>query len=113
MTGAPGATTAFIIIVALASGFFFYNASRLISYLRIGGPADRTNAPGVRVENLLRIGIGQSKIMRDPVAGAMHAAVFWGFIVLTAGTVELMVQGIVPSFSYAPILGRLYPLYVI
>src|SRR3984957_8301250 len=114
MTGAPGATTAFIIIVALASGFFFYNASRLISYLRIGGPADRTNAPGVRVENLLRIGIGQSKIMRDPVAGAMHAAVFWGFIVLTAGTVELMVQGVWPQFSYGLLLARpLYTPYVV
>jgi Fe-S oxidoreductase/nitrate reductase gamma subunit len=114
MSGGPGATTAFIIIVALASGFFFYNASRLISYLRIGGPADRTNAPGVRVENLLRIGIGQSKIMRDPVAGAMHAAVFWGFIVLTAGTVELMVQGVWPQFSYGLLLARpLYAPYVV
>lgn len=114
MSGGPGATTAFIIIVALASGFFFYNASRLISYLRIGGPADRTNAPGVRVANLLRIGIGQSKIMRDPVAGAMHAAVFWGFIVLTAGTVELMVQGVWPQFSYGLLLARpLYAPYVV
>jgi Fe-S oxidoreductase/nitrate reductase gamma subunit len=109
MTGGTGATTAFIVIVALAAGFFFYNASRLVSYLQVGLPADRTNAPAVRIGNLLRIGIGQSKILRDPVAGVMHAAVFWGFIVLTAGTVELLVQGVWPQFSYGLVLGR--PLY--
>ncbi len=47
-------------------------------------PADRTDVAAVRIGNLLRIGIGQSKILRDPGGrGAMHAAVFWGFIVLT------------------------------
>jgi len=110
MSGGAGATTAYIIIVALATGFFFYNAQRLISYLRIGQVADRTDAPGVRVRNLLQIGIGQSKILRDPLAGAMHASVFWGFVVLTAGTVELLVQGVWPGFSYGLVLAR--PFYV-
>jgi Fe-S oxidoreductase/nitrate reductase gamma subunit len=114
MSGGAGATTAFVTIVALAAGFFFYNAQRLISYLQIGRATDRTDAPMVRVGNLLRIGIGQSKIFRDPVAGAMHASVFWGFIVLTAGTVELLVQGVWPEFTYGLVLARpLYAPYVI
>jgi Fe-S oxidoreductase/nitrate reductase gamma subunit len=109
MSGGAGATTAYIVIVTLAAGFFFYNAHRLTTYLGVGRPASRTDAPMVRIGNLLRIGIAQSKILRDPLAGAMHAAVFWGFIVLTAGTVELLVQGVWPQFSYSLVLA--HPLY--
>ena len=34
--GGLGATIAFVVLVALAVGFFFYNAQRLVGYLRIG-----------------------------------------------------------------------------
>src|SRR5688572_24536542 len=38
--------------------------------------------------------------MRDPGPGIMHAMIFWGSIVLTARTVELIAQGVYPPFSY-------------
>ncbi len=50
---------------------------------------------------MLTIGIAQTKIFRDPVAGAMHATIFWGFMVLTAGTVEILIQGVFRDFSFA------------
>src|SRR3954464_11907623 len=65
----------------------------------------------VRFKNVITIGIAQSKIFRDPVAGAMHATIFWGFMVLTAGTVEILIQGVFSSFSYALLLPK--PLYML
>ena len=67
------------------------------------------------IRNLLFIGLGQSKILRDPMAGALHASVFWGFVVLTVGTAEIIAGGLVPGFSYAailpaPLVWRLYQL---
>ncbi len=103
----------FVLVALLAFGFFFYNAQRLISYLLIGRPEDRTDHPATRLRNLFTIGIAQSKILRDPVAGAMHAAVFWGFLVLTAGTIEIFIQGVFPAFSYAFLPAPLYALYVV
>jgi Fe-S oxidoreductase len=42
----------------------------------------------------------------------MHATIFWGFIVLTAGTVEIFLQGIWSGFSYEHVLWHpLYALY--
>jgi Fe-S oxidoreductase len=32
----------------------------------------------------------------------MHAAIFWGFCVLTVGTIEMIIGGIFPGFSFAP-----------
>jgi Fe-S oxidoreductase len=94
----------FLFVLTLAVGFFALNVQRLVSYLRVGVAEDRTDHPLTRIRNLLAIGIAQKKILRDPVAGPMHALIFWGFMVLTAGTVEILIQGVVPSFSYRLLL---------
>ena len=86
------------------AGFFALNVQRLVRYLRIGLAENRTNDPAVRVKNVLSIGIAQSKIFRDPIAGPMHAAIFWGFVVLTAGSIEILLQGVFNGFSYDAIL---------
>jgi Fe-S oxidoreductase len=110
----PAAESLYLIILALAAGFFFYNAQRLVEYLRLGRPDHRTDHPLARARNLVSIGVLQSKILRDPLAGAMHALVFWGFIVLTVGSVEILIQGVAPTFSYAMLLPAwLYATYVI
>jgi Fe-S oxidoreductase len=100
----------FVFIVVLAAGFFALNVQRLVQYLRLGKAEGRLDHPWRRAWNVLRIAIFQEKILRDPVAGPMHAGIFWGFLVLTAGTAELIVQGIVPGFSYAHLLPR--PVYL-
>ncbi len=107
------ATALYLIILGLAAGFFSYNAQRLVGYLRLGRPDNRTDHPLVRIRNLLAIGIAQTKILRDPLAGIMHATVFWGFCVLTAGTIEILIQGLWPAFTYARFLGPLYAPYVV
>jgi Fe-S oxidoreductase/nitrate reductase gamma subunit len=107
------ATLLFVLLVVLGAGFFSYNAQRLVRYLGIGRPDHRTGDVEVRTRNLVSIGLLQSKILRDPIAGVMHASVFWGFLVLTLGTIEIFIQGLVPGYSYAGLLGPLYAPYVI
>jgi Fe-S oxidoreductase len=103
---------AFAFILTLGAGFFALNVQRLYSYMRLGLAEDHTDHPLERLKNVLTIGIGQTKIFRDPVAGTMHALIFWGFMVLTAGTVEILIQGVFSNFSYALILPRpMYQLY--
>ena len=94
----------FLFVLVAALGFFAYNAERLVRYLRIGLPDDRSDDPWTRLRNVIVIGIGQAKILRDPVAGALHAAVFWGFIVLTVGTIEILVRGVIPAFTFESLL---------
>jgi Fe-S oxidoreductase len=96
----------FLFVLVVAAGFFALNVQRLVRYLRLGEAEGRTDHPFVRLRNVLEIGIFQKKIFRDPVAGPMHALIFWGFMVLTAGTVELLIAGVFPRFSYASFLPR-------
>src|SRR5436305_6349062 len=97
----------------MALGWLSLNVQRLVGYRRLGVAQDRLDEHGVRIGSLLTIGILQRKIFRETVAGAMHATIFWGFMVLTTGTVEILIEGIIPGFSYHDWLPlpvyRLYP----
>jgi Fe-S oxidoreductase len=103
----------FLFILILASGFFALNVQRLMRYMRIGYAEKRSDRPWQRLKNVLTVGIAQTKILRDPIAGTMHATIFWGFIVLTVGTIEILIQGVYPRFGFDDVLSRpLYGFYV-
>ncbi|HVZ78853.1 MAG TPA: (Fe-S)-binding protein [Gemmatimonadaceae bacterium] len=107
-----GESVTFVFILTLAAGFFAYNVQRLVGYMRMARFEPRWDHPWQRAWNVLKIGIAQTKIMRDPIAGPMHAGIFWGFLVLTAGTIEILVTGVWPRFSYDLFLPHpLYQLY--
>jgi Fe-S oxidoreductase/nitrate reductase gamma subunit len=94
------ANVLFLLLVAVSSAFFALNVERLVRYLRVGRPVDRSDHALRRLRNVLVVALGQSKLLREPGPGLMHAMIFWGFIVLTAGTVELIAQGVYPPSSY-------------
>ena len=104
----------FAVILVVALGFFARSASRLNRWLKIGRDEVRTDHPGQRTQNFLLIGLAQTKILRDPVGGMMHALVFWGFCVLGLGTLEIIIQGLYTPFTWDVILPRfLYLPYVV
>jgi Fe-S oxidoreductase/nitrate reductase gamma subunit len=103
----------FLLVLLVAAGFFSYNVQRLLSYLRIARPEDRGGEPLVRLRNVISVALLQKKILRDPVAGPMHALIFWGFCVLTVGTIELLLHGSFPAFSFSFLPTRLYGFYSI
>src|SRR4051812_44282543 len=104
----------FLFVLVGALGFFSFNAQRLTQYLRTGLDENRVDHPWTRLRNVLVIGIGQSKILRDPFAGVLHASVFWGFVVLTLGSGEILARGVFPAFGFERILpAPLYNLFLL
>jgi Fe-S oxidoreductase/nitrate reductase gamma subunit len=95
---ATNAAFLFVLIVAIAC--FSFSAQRLYRFLRIGKDEPRWNDVPKRLWNLLSIGIAQRKILRDPVAGPLHALVFWGFVVLTVGSAEILLAGVFPALAF-------------
>ena len=65
-------TIAFTVVLVSALGFFAYSCRRLIRFLGIGRKENRFDAIGARLKNVLTVAFGQSKLLRDPVAGWMH-----------------------------------------
>ncbi len=105
-----GLSNIFFTIVLLASLVFFgFSARRLLSYLQVGKPEDRFDRPPERLRRVIKIALLQTKLLREPLAGFMHCAIFWGFLALIAAVVESIGEGITGHFSFR-FLGRIYSL---
>ncbi len=94
--------------VLLASLLFFgFSARRLLSYLQVGKSEDRFDRPLRRLQRVMNVALLQTKLLREPLAGIMHCAIFWGFLALIAAVVESIGEGITGHFSLR-FLGRVY-----
>src|SRR6185312_1985086 len=89
----------FLIVLVVAFGGIILNSKRLLDFLRLGKWTNRFDNALERVRRVLVVAIGQSKIFRDPVAGPVHAFIFWGFIVLLFAVIESIGEGLIGRFS--------------
>jgi Fe-S oxidoreductase len=97
----------FLLVLLGALGVFSLSVRRLIKYLSLGQPDNRFESPMARLRKTLVVAIAQSKILREPLAGFMHAFIFWGFLVLLSSVLESIGEGIGAGFSFH-FLGSLY-----
>ena len=68
-------------------------------------PTARTDGLGVRAGRELTQVLGQRKLFQKALPGAMHAFIFWGFLVLFPTIVEAMLAIVNPDWTL-PILGH-------
>ncbi|MCB0753865.1 MAG: Fe-S oxidoreductase, partial [Ignavibacteriae bacterium] len=90
----------FILVFIAAFSFLGHNIKRLLSYLSVGQKENRFDNVPDRIKNVLKVAIGQSKILREPVAGIVHVLIFWGFLLFTVAVVEAILQGFYSGFSF-------------
>ncbi|MBP1601209.1 MAG: Fe-S oxidoreductase [Acidobacteria bacterium] len=98
----------FALVLLAALGYFAFSVRRLIRGLQIGRKENRFDNIPARLKNVLVIAFGQSKLLREPLAGLMHFFIFWGFVVLLSAVLEAIIEGLFPGFTLAA-LGPLYP----
>ncbi len=72
----------FTIVFIAAFALLTKNVIKLISYLKLAKGINRTDTIGSRILQTLKVAIFQTKIMRDPSGGTLHAWIFWGFLIL-------------------------------
>lgn len=98
----------FTLVLLVSFGVFGYTISRLIKLFKLTRPASRTDKIGERILTTLLVAFGQSKMMKKPVAGILHAVVWWGFLVITIGTIEMMIDGVAGTTRILSFLGPVY-----
>lgn len=98
----------FLIALLLTTGIFAWTVRRLVAYFRLTRPAFKVDRIGERIKITLEVALGQSKIFRLPIAGLLHALVFWGFLVITVGSIEMVIDGLFGTHRALGSLGLLY-----
>lgn len=99
----------FLIALVAAGSMFAKNAGKIYRNIMLGRRIDRTDRPSDRLNTMLCVAFGQSKMVVRPVAAFLHMIVYVGFILINIEVLEIVIDGIFGTHRvFAPLLGGVY-----
>ncbi|MDQ3937934.1 MAG: 4Fe-4S dicluster domain-containing protein, partial [Chloroflexota bacterium] len=100
-------------LFAVAALLFVLQMARHLRIFAAAQPTAVSDQPESRLRSLLVYGIAQVRMFRDPDAGMLHYAIFWGFVILTVGTADRVSFGLVHALLGWPFDGWLWRLLIL
>ena len=82
---------------------------RVFAAARTTGPSPFADIP-LRLTGLIEYAFVQTKMFKDPGPAVMHAGIFWGFVLLTIGTANIVTGGLIQAVLSIPFDGLLWTL---
>jgi len=98
----------FAIFLVIGIGFFAKNVKKLKRNINLGHDVNRTDNPSARWKNMAMIALGQSKMVKKPVAGFLHIIVYAGFIIINIEVLEIIIDGLIGTHRVFSFLGGFY-----
>jgi len=98
----------FAIILALGFGYFVGNVKKLLRNIKLGQSVNRTDQSTERWKNMAMIALGQSKMVKRPIAGILHIIVYVGFIIINIELLEIIIDGLFGTHRVFAFLGGFY-----
>ena len=65
----------FAILLAVGIGYFVKNVKKIIRNINLGQDINRSDNSSERWKNMAMIALGQSKMVKRPIAGVLHIIV--------------------------------------
>jgi len=100
-------TLLFIAVTLYALYLFGRVIATRLAYIRLGKKSEFDGEIKERVNRIIKIVFGQSKLLKDKKSGIIHVMMFYGFILVQFGAIDFIVKGISPG-NHLP-FGFLYP----
>tara|TARA_R110000851_G_scaffold59834_2_gene138347 strand:+ start:17506 stop:18837 length:1332 start_codon:yes stop_codon:yes gene_type:complete len=98
----------FFLVLAAGIGYFTFNIRKVIRNVKVGREVDASDHKKERWGNVLRIALGQSKMVVRPVSGIMHIFVYVGFVIINIEVLEIIIDGIFGTHRVLSFLGPVY-----
>lgn len=98
----------FAVILCVGIGYFAMNVKKLIRNIKLGKEVDRKDNPSARWKNMAMIALGQSKMVKRPIAGFLHIIVYAGFIIINLEVLEIIIDGLFGTHRIFSFLGGFY-----
>jgi Fe-S oxidoreductase len=80
---------------------------RIFAAVRAEGPSPLNDIPA-RLGGLIQYAFVQTKMFKDVRAGLLHWGIFWGFVLLTIGTANIVTGGVIQAILSIPFDGGLW-----
>ncbi len=98
----------FAIILLAGIGFFAKNVKKLSRNIKLGHDVDRSDNPSARWNNMAMVALGQSKMVKRPIAGFLHIIVYVGFIIINLEVLEIIIDGLFGTHRVFSGMGSFY-----
>lgn len=98
----------FIAITLAAIALFSFNLKKVIRNIKLGRPTDRTDQPAKRLMTMVKVALGQTKMVVRPIPAALHFIVYVGFVIINIEVLEIMIDGIFGTHRIFGGLGSIY-----
>lgn len=99
----------FVLVLGAAIYFFAKHVGAIRRNILLGRDVDRSDRKSDRLNNMLRVAFGQSKMQARPVAGILHFIIYASFLIINIEVLEIVIDGIFGTHRFfAPFLGAAY-----
>tara|TARA_B110001452_G_scaffold220027_1_gene192185 strand:- start:355 stop:1677 length:1323 start_codon:yes stop_codon:yes gene_type:complete len=98
----------FFLLLTAGVGYFTKNIRTVIRNIKLGIPVAINDHKKERYGNVARIALGQSKLLKRPISGALHAIVYLGFIIINIEVLEIIIDGLLGTHRIFAFLGGFY-----
>jgi heterodisulfide reductase subunit C len=102
----------FAIVLVLGFGYFYSNVKKIIRNINLGIAVNRKDNPKARWKNMAMIALGQSKMVRRPIAGILHIIVYVGFVIINIELLEIIIDGVFGTHRVFSFLGGFYDVLI-
>lgn len=101
----------FLILMGYVFWLFFDLIYSRYQWIRLGRPITFEWKLKERLQEFMVQVFGQTKLLKDRKSGIMHIVMFYGFIIIQFGAIDLLIKGLFPG-KHLPIPGYPYFLFI-
>ena len=98
----------FTLVLIASVALFVRNIKRIVRNIKLGKSVDRSDNPSLRWKTMLRVALGQSKMVVRPIAGIMHILLYVGFVIINIEVIEIIIDGIFGTHRVLSFMGVFY-----
>lgn len=102
----------FAIVLGIGFGYFYGNVKKIIRNINLGVAINRKDNAKQRWNKMAMIALGQSKMVKRPIAGALHIVVYVGFIIINIELLEIIIDGLFGTHRIFAFLGITYDVLI-
>jgi len=102
----------FALALVFAVALFTRNIRRVVRNIRLGRDQVINDRPADRWSEMVRVALGQSKLVSRPVAGLMHVLIYAGFIIINIEVLEIIIDGLFGTHRVGALLGPVYDVLI-
>ena len=102
----------FAILLIVGFGYFYGSVKKIRRNINLGTAVDRYDNPKARWGNMAMIALGQSRMIKRPIAGILHVIVYVGFIIINIELLEIIIDGLFGTHRIFAFLGTTYDVLI-